>query len=194
MCIRDRWVSVPASTPVSGCLFLPVHLSVGVCSCQYTCRWVSSCQYTCQWVSVHASTLVSGCLFLPAHLSVGVCSCQYTCQWVSVHASTLVSGCLFQLSPNCLYMQTTIFFEIGSERFSCTGKVLLDPGFTEIMPWLALGEDEEIPTLKKNTMLDIEEVGMTASLCFLLRCNLNSNTKKSETRLTACVLKQEPNT
>ena len=91
-------------------------------------------------------------------------------------------------------MQTTIFFEIGSERFSCTGKVLLDPGFTEVMPWLALGEDEEIPTLKKNTMLDIEEVGMTACLCILLRRSLNGNTKKSETRLTACVLKQEPNT
>ncbi|KAK7099050.1 hypothetical protein V1264_003246 [Littorina saxatilis] len=62
------------------------------------------------------------------------------------------------LSPNCYYLQTTVFFEIGSEQFSCTGKVLQDPGFTEIMPWLALGEDEEIPTLKKNTMLDVEEV------------------------------------
>ena len=69
---------------------------------------------------------------------------------------------MFQLSPNCLYMQTTIYFEIGSERFSCMGKVLLDAGFTEVMPWLALGEDEEIPTLKKDTVLDIEEVRMTS--------------------------------
>ena len=42
------------------------------------------------------------------------------------------------------------------------GKVLLDAGFTEVMPWLALGEDEEIPTLKKDTVLDIEEVRMTS--------------------------------
>nr|KAG5699160.1 hypothetical protein BaRGS_014459 [Batillaria attramentaria] len=62
------------------------------------------------------------------------------------------------LSPNCLYLQTTVYFEIGPERFSCSGKVLTDPGFTEVMPWLALGADEEIPTLKQNTMLDIDEV------------------------------------
>ena len=78
----------------------------------------------------------------------------------------IVDGCLFQLSPNCLYLQTTIYFEIGSEQFSCSGKVLLDAGFTEVMPWLALGDDEEIPILKKNTMLDIDEVTLDFLLFF----------------------------
>lgn len=67
---------------------------------------------------------------------------------------------LFQLSPNCQYLQTTIYFEIGPEKFSCSGKILQEPGFTEIMPWLALASDEEIPLLSKNTLLDIEEVSI----------------------------------
>ncbi|GFN93894.1 DNA topoisomerase [Plakobranchus ocellatus] len=62
------------------------------------------------------------------------------------------------ISPPCTYLQTTIFFEIGSEKFSCSGKVLKDPGFTTVMPWLALGEDEEIPTLQRDEKLSVDEV------------------------------------
>ena len=69
----------------SGFLFMLIHLSVGVCSCQYNCLWVS----------VPASTIVCGCLFLPVQLSVCVCSCQYNCLWVFVPANTIVYGCLF---------------------------------------------------------------------------------------------------
>ncbi|KAK3783011.1 hypothetical protein RRG08_015351 [Elysia crispata] len=62
------------------------------------------------------------------------------------------------ISPPCTYLQTTIFFEIGSEKFSCSGKVLKDPGFTTIMPWLALGDEEEIPTLRRDEKLSVAEV------------------------------------
>ncbi|XP_059150612.1 DNA topoisomerase 3-beta-1-like isoform X1 [Physella acuta] len=62
------------------------------------------------------------------------------------------------ISPNCTYLQTTIYFEIGSEKFSCSGKVLVDPGYTSIMPWQQLGADEEIPILKKDEKLALEEV------------------------------------
>lgn len=78
-----------------------------------------------------------------------------------------VSG--FQLSPNCQYLQTTIYFEIGPEKFSCTGKVLQEAGFTEIMPWLALGADEEIPLLKQNTLLSVEEVSQAVCMCIRRR-------------------------
>ncbi len=55
-------------------------------------------------------------------------------------------------------MQTTVSFEIGAEYFSCSGKMLLDPGFTEIMTWLALTSDEEMPRFQRDQMLPFKEV------------------------------------
>ena len=55
-------------------------------------------------------------------------------------------------------MQTTVYFDIGSEKFSCTGKVLLEPGFTTVMPWQALADDEEMPTLQRDEKLPLNEV------------------------------------
>lgn len=48
------------------------------------------------------------------------------------------------LSGDCKYEQTTINFAIGDEKFSKTGAEIIDPGFTDIMPWLAISEDMRI--------------------------------------------------
>lgn len=62
------------------------------------------------------------------------------------------------ISPDCKYKQTTVFFEIGAERFSCTGSILLSPGFTEIMTWKALASDESLPEFKKEQTCSVNDV------------------------------------
>ncbi|KAK3593899.1 hypothetical protein CHS0354_011502 [Potamilus streckersoni] len=64
------------------------------------------------------------------------------------------------ISPDCKYLQTTAFFEIGTEKFTCTGKMLLDPGFTTVMPWLALSNDEKLPEFKNDELCPVNEVKM----------------------------------
>ncbi|XP_067654997.1 DNA topoisomerase 3-beta-1-like [Haliotis asinina] len=62
------------------------------------------------------------------------------------------------VSPDCTYLQTTVSFEIGAELFSCAGKTLLDPGFTEVMTWQAITSDEEMPRFHRDQMLPFKEV------------------------------------
>ena len=44
------------------------------------------------------------------------------------------------VSYNCKYATTTVNLKIGSEKFTFSGKKLIDPGFTAVMTWQALGE------------------------------------------------------
>lgn len=39
------------------------------------------------------------------------------------------------VSRDCKYLSTTATFVISDEVFTSTGKTLLDPGFTTVMPW-----------------------------------------------------------
>ncbi|KAK8384837.1 hypothetical protein O3P69_014418 [Scylla paramamosain] len=65
------------------------------------------------------------------------------------------------LMPDCTYLSTTISLSIGSENFSVTGKQLIDPGFTKVMDWLALQDDEKLPDLKGGEELPILEAKLT---------------------------------
>ncbi|KAK9679112.1 hypothetical protein K7432_016409, partial [Basidiobolus ranarum] len=47
------------------------------------------------------------------------------------------------LLPNMKYLKTSVTFEIGQEKFSCSGKRVLTPGFTSVMHWKTL-QDENI--------------------------------------------------
>ncbi|MEW8341972.1 MAG: DNA topoisomerase [Candidatus Thiodiazotropha taylori] len=67
---------------------------------------------------------------------------------------------LFQLSPDCRYLQTTVFFEIGAEKFSYTGKQLIDPGYTSVMPWQALTSDEKMPEFKREQICPVNDVSI----------------------------------
>lgn len=49
------------------------------------------------------------------------------------------------VSPDCRLIRTKITIELGGEVFSLSGKVVEDPGFTEIMPYSRV-EDDKIPT------------------------------------------------
>ena len=48
-------------------------------------------------------------------------------------------------SGDLKYEQTTVTFKIGDEKFSKVGSTPLDPGFTAVMPWLAIPPEDRIP-------------------------------------------------
>lgn len=48
------------------------------------------------------------------------------------------------LAGDCKYEQTTVKFSIGDEKFTKNGAIVLEPGFTEVMPWLALPTDQKL--------------------------------------------------
>ncbi|XP_057602423.1 DNA topoisomerase 3-beta-1 isoform X2 [Hippopotamus amphibius kiboko] len=64
------------------------------------------------------------------------------------------------VSHDCRYLQSTISFRIGPERFSCTGKTVISPGFTEIMPWQSVALEESLPTCQRGDTLAVAEVKM----------------------------------
>ncbi|XP_013414482.1 DNA topoisomerase 3-beta-1 [Lingula anatina] len=62
------------------------------------------------------------------------------------------------VSPDCRYLQTTAYFEVGAEKFTCTGKTLLSAGFTAVMTWQAITGDENMPNFQVDQTCSIEEV------------------------------------
>uniref|UniRef100_A0A1B6MUV9 DNA topoisomerase n=1 Tax=Graphocephala atropunctata TaxID=36148 RepID=A0A1B6MUV9_9HEMI len=65
------------------------------------------------------------------------------------------------VSQDCRYLSTTITFAIGTEKFSTTGKTLLDPGYTTVMHWQAFAKNETVPTFtagEEATMQDVKLV------------------------------------
>ena len=62
------------------------------------------------------------------------------------------------MSPDCRYLQTTVYFTIGEEHFSTTGKTLIDAGYTRVVQWQALAADETVPDFKKGDVCSVTEV------------------------------------
>ena len=58
-------------------------------------------------------------------------------------------------------------FHVGTETFTCTGKTLLDPGYTTVMHWQAFGKNETVPTFTEGEMANIQDVSCT-SVCIWL--------------------------
>ncbi|XP_053135443.1 DNA topoisomerase 3-beta-1 isoform X2 [Hemicordylus capensis] len=62
------------------------------------------------------------------------------------------------VSADCKYLQTTIAFSIGPERFTCIGKMVISPGFTEVMPWQSIPPEESLPSCEKGDTFPIGEI------------------------------------
>ena len=65
------------------------------------------------------------------------------------------------MSPDCIYLQTVVTFEIGKEKkeiFTCTGKTLVSAGYTGVMTWQAIAADESVPQFKKGDICDLNDV------------------------------------
>ena len=48
--------------------------------------------------------------------------------------------------------------EINGENFSYSGKKLTDLGFTKVMTWQAITDEETVPSVSKNDQLELTEV------------------------------------
>lgn len=68
-----------------------------------------------------------------------------------------------QLSPDCRYLQTTITFEVAGESFTCSGKTVIDPGFTSIMTWQAIPPEENLPQCEIGQVWNFREASYAAS-------------------------------
>ncbi|XP_060927383.1 DNA topoisomerase 3-beta-1 [Limanda limanda] len=62
------------------------------------------------------------------------------------------------ISQDCKYLQTTIYFSIGPEAFSCTGKTLISPGYTTVMPWLGIPLEENLPECERGDTFTVDEI------------------------------------
>uniref|UniRef100_A0A914WQU9 DNA topoisomerase n=1 Tax=Plectus sambesii TaxID=2011161 RepID=A0A914WQU9_9BILA len=58
----------------------------------------------------------------------------------------------------CRYWVTTLHMTIGDEQFSASGKALIDEGFTKVMPWLGIGDDEQLPELRRGDRLAVKDL------------------------------------
>ncbi|CAN7994772.1 unnamed protein product [Ixodes hexagonus] len=65
------------------------------------------------------------------------------------------------LSEDMKYLQTTASFTVGEERFSLTGKSVINPGFTKFMSWHAVSPEEALPQLKSGTSCPIVQMKLS---------------------------------
>lgn len=88
--------------------------------------------------------------------------CQYTCIFLAMLFGgiffTIAPVLCMQLSGDCIYLLTTITFTIGDEVFTCSGKTVIDPGFTAIMPWQAIPPEESMPNCTVGETWAVNEV------------------------------------
>ena len=63
-----------------------------------------------------------------------------------------------QISSDCRYLQTTVYFELAGEKFTYSGKQLIDPGYTTLMTWQALTSDEKMPDFTREQMCTVNDV------------------------------------
>ncbi|KAG7256822.1 hypothetical protein CRUP_037290 [Coryphaenoides rupestris] len=68
------------------------------------------------------------------------------------------AGSEAELREDCKYLQTTITFSIATEGFSCSGKTLISPGYTAVMPWQGVPLEEALPACERGDVFGVEEV------------------------------------
>lgn len=64
---------------------------------------------------------------------------------------------LGSVSHDLRYTSTTAKLQVGTERFSCTTSILVDPGYTAIMTWQAFGADELAPPFVQGESVKIND-------------------------------------
>uniref|UniRef100_A0A671PTG0 DNA topoisomerase n=1 Tax=Sinocyclocheilus anshuiensis TaxID=1608454 RepID=A0A671PTG0_9TELE len=62
------------------------------------------------------------------------------------------------VSPDCKYLQTTISFSIATESFTCSGKTLISAGYTDVMPWQGIAQEEALPVCERGDTFTVDEV------------------------------------
>lgn len=83
---------------------------------------------------------------------------------ISILPDKLIDCVLLKVSQDCRYLSTTATFGVGSEKFSTTGKTLLDPGYTTVMHWQALAKNETVPIFTEGEEAQIQDVSACVAL------------------------------
>ncbi|KAJ8675437.1 hypothetical protein QAD02_011223 [Eretmocerus hayati] len=68
------------------------------------------------------------------------------------------------LARDCKYLSTTVKIEIGMETFTVTGHSLIDPGYTSLLTWQALSNNESLPKFSIGDSVKIGDVKLAE--CF----------------------------
>ena len=82
--------------------------------------------------------------------SFGNISTLFTFRSQSVHVILCSRHFIGTVSYNCKYSATTIYMKIGEEKFSFTGKKVTELGFTAVMTWQAISDEETVPSVNKG--------------------------------------------
>eukprot|EP00111_Clytia_hemisphaerica_P004440 TCONS_00012693-protein len=73
--------------------------------------------------------------------------------------SYIVRHFIATVSGDCKYLLCSVLFQLGTESFSCEGRTIIDPGFTEILDTNQTEDlNERIPKVEKNQILEIEQI------------------------------------
>lgn len=67
------------------------------------------------------------------------------------------------LSQDLRYRQTTAKLTVGTEKFTSTTNVLIDPGYTKVMTWQAFGKDDLVPPFKQGESVKINDSKLVES-------------------------------
>ena len=85
-----------------------------------------------------------------------------------------------QVSSDCRYLLTSVVFEAGGEMFTYTGKTVIDPGYTAIMPWHSIPPEEDLPSsCKAGQVCTVKEVRRIFRSCDLYAARLCISTTVS---------------
>jgi DNA topoisomerase-3 len=57
----------------------------------------------------------------------------------------------------CKYTTLTVKFNVAGETFSVQSRKVIDPGFTAVMTWQAVSEEESFDALRKGQTLNVKE-------------------------------------
>jgi len=60
------------------------------------------------------------------------------------------------------YLKTDVTFEIGNETFTCTGKQIVEPGFSSVMHWRSQ-QDENLPMIDKGASYPVVDINSKES-------------------------------
>lgn len=63
-----------------------------------------------------------------------------------------------KLSSDCKYIVHRVEFEVNQECFFVSGKRLIDAGYTRIMNWQALNQEEHLPVFQLHQSIPVVEV------------------------------------
>lgn len=83
---------------------------------------------------------------------------------ISLSRSLLVSSIIidllfhFQLSRDCKYISTTTTLVAESETFTFVGDIVVDPGYTLVMPWQAIAKNKISPNFAVGDNVPIHSV------------------------------------